>query len=76
MADEAVSVALTPVESSQVSEIGYESGSLFVRFKHGGSLYRYSDVPYGVFQEFMAAESKGKFLATEIKTRFAFEKLG
>lgn len=32
-------------------------------------------MPSGVFERFQAAPSKGKFLAAEIKGRFAFEKV-
>ena len=72
--DSAVSVPLTPVESSQIDAVGWENGKLFVKFRRGG-MYVYSDVSYGLFQELMASDSKGKFLGQEIKGRFQYERV-
>lgn len=64
------------VESSQIHSIGYDPKSkmLVVNFKRGG-IYQYSDVPQEVFDQFMAAPSKGKFLGAEIKGKFEFKRL-
>lgn len=62
------------VDSSNVSTVAYEDGYLFVRFK-GGTHYKYKDVPQGVFNNLLQAESKGKFLNAEIKGKFDFERL-
>ena len=47
---------------------------LFVRF-HDGRTYRYKSVPIKVISDFIEAESKGKFLHSEIKGRYDTEKL-
>jgi hypothetical protein len=64
------------VESSNVAAIGYDepARTLVVDFKSGGT-YLYFDVPPGVFGEFLRAKSKGRFLAHEIKGRYAFRRI-
>lgn len=66
-------VTMTPVESSNVAAIGYLKPDLYVRF-HGGGEYRYSNVPENLFHDFMAADSKGGFLSSHIKGKFAYAK--
>ena len=68
------SVALTPVESSQIAAIGYEPGKLWVQFRRGGT-YVYKDVGYGLFMELMASDSKGKFLGQNVKGKYEFERV-
>jgi len=76
MADEQVSVPWTEIEgSSQVAAYAYEPGSLYIRFTKGGE-YRYKDVGPGKFAEFLGATSKGKFLASEVKGKYEFERIG
>jgi hypothetical protein len=55
--------------SSNIIGYGYDSGVLAVKFKAGpgGKTYHYAGVPAEVYAEFCAAESKGKFLAQNIK---------
>lgn len=50
------------VESEAIDEIDYdeERSTLFVRFAHGG-WYRYFAVPKGIFEDFLAADSHGRF---------------
>ena len=64
------------VESSNVATIGYdeETNELHVQFKSGAE-YIYSDVPQDVVQEFLDADSKGKFLNERIKGIYSFEKI-
>ena len=57
------------VDSSNVEAIGYDSGSqeLHVRFLKSGETYVYYNVDEWVFQEFLSADSKGKYLNANIK---------
>ncbi len=59
------------VESSTVLSVGYDSATetLEVEFKNGG-IYQYYNVPVPLYQEFMASESKGKFLHVYIKPAY------
>lgn len=58
----------TPVDSSNISSIGYDEGSntLEIEF-HGGTVYQYFDVPLNVYDGIMEAGSKGQYLAQHIK---------
>lgn len=49
------------VESSSLTSVGYDAqaGTLEVEFKRGG-VYRYFDVPVGVFGALMAAHESGE----------------
>lgn len=69
-------IALQPVESSQVKAVGYDEASktLAVQFKHGaGAVYHYGGVSPELHQAFISAESMGKFHGQHIKP-LAFEK--
>jgi len=62
------------VESSNIESIGVEEvENIKVRFK-GGAEYVYT-APKGLFAQFNAAESKGKFLAQYIKGKLPFKKV-
>lgn len=66
---------MTYVDSSNIEAIGYddEAMELHVQFL-GGALYTYLDVPREVFDDFMAAPSKGSFLNRVIKSVYEFRK--
>lgn len=59
------------VASSTILSAGYEAASetLEVEFK-GGSLYQYYNVPESVYHDFIASDSKGKFLHVYIKSSY------
>lgn len=67
---------LIPVESSNISGIGYsaETKTLFVEFL-GGGIYQYAGVPKSKAIGIMDAASHGKYLSDEIKDRYAHTKL-
>ena len=64
------------VESSNIAAIGYdeETKELHVQF-NSGSEYVYQDVPAGVYQDFLDADSKGKYLNEYIKGVYEFKKV-
>jgi len=61
-------VEMFPVDSSHVSEVGYDENSftMFVRF-YNGSLYEYYDVGYDVYEGLLQSTSKGKYLYQYVK---------
>ena len=67
-------------KSSNVAAIGYtehEGDSnleLYVRFAGGGE-YVYENVPKQVVIDFLDADSKGKFLAENIKGKYQYHKV-
>lgn len=54
---------MTPLKSSQIESIGFDEAThtLYVNFKSGGK-YSYSGVSAETFQNFLDAESQGRFL--------------
>lgn len=64
------------VSSSNVVSVGYDAPSqtLEVEFRSGG-VYQYYNVPQGVFDEFMKAPSKGRFLAYQIRSSFPYSRV-
>ena len=73
---EHLEIPRTAVESSNIISIGYgyRFGFLDVEFK-GGAVYRYNGVPDAIGDGLMAADSKGKYLAKEIKGKNAYFKV-
>jgi hypothetical protein len=66
----------TPVVSSNVASIGYDSSTLTLEVEFvDGALYQYFDVSEPVYLEFMRAESKGGFLHAYIKNNYRYVKL-
>jgi hypothetical protein len=64
------------VTSSMIRSIGYnmESSTLEIDFLKGG-LYNYADVPQGVYDALMGAESHGKYFLANIKNTYSTSKL-
>lgn len=66
----------TPVISTDVAEIGYDAATMTLEVAfHKGGVYQYFDVPEVVYQEFLRADSKGKFLHANIKNNHRYVKL-
>ena len=65
-----------PIQSSNLTACGYDAAeqTLEVCFTNG-STYRYMGVGQKDYDAFMAAESKGKHLAREIKGKFEYERV-
>ena len=72
---EVKSMNMTPVISSDISSVGYENGTLYIRFNSGG-MYSYSDVPYSVYQGLMSASSQGKYFHAYIKGHYSYSRIG
>jgi hypothetical protein len=64
----------TLVQSSIVQSIGYENGVLEIQF-HNGGIYQYFDVPAQIHQALMAAPSKGKFFAQNIRGAYRYARV-
>lgn len=75
-----LSIAMTPVESSQIAAIGYDADSktLAVQFPgrgpNPGDVYHYFGVEPQVFTDLLESESKGKFFGANIKGKYIYEK--
>jgi KTSC domain len=64
---------LTEVKSSNIQSMGHEGETLWIRFK-GGGLYSYPNVPYDVYQEGMASESKGSWFRDKVRGVYGHRK--
>lgn len=63
-------------QSSNIARYQYNTDAhvLTVEFKNGGT-YAYYDVPEMVFDQMQAAESKGQFLAQNIKGVYRYARV-
>ncbi|MBW4638639.1 MAG: KTSC domain-containing protein [Gloeocapsa sp. UFS-A4-WI-NPMV-4B04] len=60
---------MIPVDSSNIAAIGYSDVCRVLQVDFLiGKRYRYQDVPSQVFDRFLAAPSKGRFLNSVIKS--------
>ena len=66
---------MNSVNSSNISSIGYENGTLYVRF-NSGAMYAYSNVPEAVYAGLMSASSHGSYLARNVKGVYAYHRIG
>ena len=68
---------MTRVDSSLISEIGYNVGKeeLRVRFKKGGAEYVYLKVPPPVFTAMQEAVSLGSFFLRNVKGQYETRKV-
>lgn len=65
---------MTSVSSSNISSIGYEGTTLYVRF-NSGTLYAYYNVPQSAHNGLMSASSHGGYLATYIKGSYRYQQI-
>jgi len=64
------------VDSFDIESIGYDQGSeiLEIEFK-SGSIYQYSGVPIGKFDDLMSANSHGRYFNSHIKNDYGYRKI-
>lgn len=67
---------MTPVSSSNLSAVGYDGGcrQLFVQFNNG-TVYRYFNVPFGVYEGLMSAGSHGRYLNYFIRRFYPYQQV-
>lgn len=66
---------MIPVDSSDLQSVGYENGTLLIKF-HSGGVYSYSGVPYSIYQNLMVADSCGRFFRAFIEGYYPYVKIG
>lgn len=69
------SIQRKPVESSNITSIGYSSTikTLELEFT-SGTVYQYFDVPRSVYLDLMKADSHGRFFSQYVRNEFEYEK--
>jgi hypothetical protein len=66
-----------PLESKMFTSVSHDADKqiLYLRFRKTGDVYRYLDVTATEYQDFLAAESRGRFFLAHIRDRFRFERM-
>ncbi|MEW5787291.1 MAG: KTSC domain-containing protein [Pseudomonadota bacterium] len=60
-------------ESSNISRFAYDEQSHILKVEfNNGSIYDYFDVPEHVFDGMKSAQSKGQYLAHQVKGRYRY----
>ncbi len=69
-------MTLQPVNSSNLSSVGYDADSqtLTIEFRKSGT-YEFYDVPDSVHQALMSAGSHGEYFAHNIRGKYRYAKL-
>lgn len=68
-------IVRTPVESSVLSSVGYSTDATLDLEFRSGAIYRYFAVPPAVFEDLIAAESKGVYFNRYVRDRFRYQRL-
>jgi hypothetical protein len=65
-----------PLESKLLSSVAYdgEKRILYLRFR-SGDVYRYFDLPASHYEQFLGAESQGRYFLAHIRNHFRYERL-
>lgn len=72
----AADIEMKSVKSSLLDKVGYdpEAKVLAVQMNYSSDVYLYQDVPQDIFDDLLAAESKGGFYVKNIKGKFKTER--
>ena len=62
-------MTMQPVRSSNIESVGYEDGTMHVKFK-SGKTYVFAEVPTEAHAAFVGADSVGKHFAAHIKGKY------
>ena len=68
----AAEIEMQSVKSSLLDKVGYdpETKTLAIQMNNSSDVYYYENVPQSVFDDLMAADSKGAFYVKEIKRHY------
>ena len=65
---------LKKVKSSNIDSVGYENENLYIQYQ-SGVIYKYKNVPKVIYESLIDSDSKGRFMNSEIKNKYLFERL-
>ena len=65
---------LIEVKSSNIKKVGWDEDGLIVEYM-SGSKYRYKKVPRDMYDQFLESDSKGRFMNSNIKNKYEYERL-
>lgn len=62
-----------PVDSTTMRSVGYEARSRILEIEFdSGAVYQYLGAPARVYEQLIAAESKGRYFNREIRDRYQY----
>ena len=66
----------TPVASTSIRSVGYddEADVLEIEFQSGG-VYRYEEVPRGVYDDLLRAESHGRYFHDHVRGEYGYRRI-
>lgn len=67
-------IEMIPVQSSDLSAVGYEDGTLQIYF-HSGGVYRFIHIPEAEYRALLLAPSKGKYFHAHIEGKYPFQRM-
>ncbi|HOE01214.1 MAG TPA: KTSC domain-containing protein [Kiritimatiellia bacterium] len=72
----ALDIEMQAVESSLIAKVGYSADAkeLVVQMHNSSDIYVYKGVPQAVYDDFLAADSKGAFYVKNIKGQYETER--
>lgn len=64
------------VESSNIASVGYKKTEqlLEIRF-NTGSVYQYNNVPSEIYEQLQAADSKGSYFSSNIRSSYTYKRI-
>ena len=66
-----------PVESTSLAAVGFNSATLTLEVQFQNEYtYHYCGVPWAVFADLEAADSKGRFFNDQIRNRYPYVRVG
>jgi hypothetical protein len=66
---------MTPVNSSNLVAVGYDSSSSTLRIEFHNGTYDYYDVPTNIYQGLLNSSSKGSYHASYIKDAYRYRRV-
>ncbi|HXJ43186.1 MAG TPA: KTSC domain-containing protein [Bryobacteraceae bacterium] len=65
-----------PLESKLLASSAYDAGkhTLYLRFR-SGEVYRYFEFPQEQYQDFLDADSQGRYFLSHIRNQFRYQRL-
>jgi KTSC domain len=65
-----------PLDSRMLAAVAYvpKTATLYLRFR-SGEIYAYFDFPEALYQEFLQAESRGRYFLSHIRGRFRYQRI-
>lgn len=69
-------ILMKPVQSTNIKGIGFAESKLILQVQfNNGTVYQFYEVPEIIYNQFNAAQSKGRFFQMHVKDLYKFKKM-